>query len=719
MPTSARGIGSAASRRVRAGWIAVPVVVVTFFVLALLPGRWPLVLRQFVFMIPLTVAAFSVASIVRSAPSSAELRAWASLGLSVAVLWFSEAYFSAYQVYVSPAGPRSPSAYDALNIVAALCVLVAMAVAGGVTRLPAVTLLVFVCDLVSMSAILYVAVYALWIRLLATRETTWQTGAFWAAYSSLGVAILVGVLWLAWGARASRDRRTAHLLATALVIFACGMAFWPLWQTANVGVGSGVSDVFANSIVLLGYSMMMMGALTRLTTANEGWQATMGRSIDTSKMWQSSIVSAVVFAASAVMGFWAYRLPDGDAERAVLVAGASVAIIALVARTGFVTRDTWALRNTSSIDPITGALNHRAFQDECDERIVECRRRGIPFTLTVLDLDGFSRVNGLLGHAGGDAALRAVVSALQQSGGRSARVFRLSGDEFAVIGVGVTASQATQFAAGLLGAISAVEPSPGLTLSASVGAVASDAGCESKEELIRRADAAQVWAKYHGKGRVFAYDERIVRAVGVEERLRLGEERSFVGVARALAAAADARDARNHYHARNVAALSVLVAEEGGLDPQQVRFIEIAAILHDVGRIAMPDPVMPAFKLGPRRSRSDEEHAALGEQLVGSLGVEGLPSWVRAHHEWWDGTGFPDGLAGESIPLEARIIALADAYDRMTAGRRGGSSMSKSAALQEIDHGIGTRFDPDLAERFIEVVGRTASLGWSDEWPAA
>jgi HD-GYP domain-containing protein (c-di-GMP phosphodiesterase class II) len=129
---------------------------------------------------------------------------------------------------------------------------------------------------------------------------------------------------------------------------------------------------------------------------------------------------------------------------------------------------------------------------------------------------------------------------------------------------------------------------------------------------------------------------------------------------------------------------------------------------------------MPAFRLGHNKSRADEEHAVLGAQLVGSLGIEGLPSWVRAHHERWDGSGFPDGLVGEQIPLEARIIALADAYDGMTAGRRGGSSsMSKSAALQEIDHGIGNRFDPDLAERFIEVVGRTASFGWSDEWPAA
>ena len=210
-----------------------------------------------------------------------------------------------------------------------------------------------------------------------------------------------------------------------------------------------------------------------------------------------------------------------------------------------------------------------------------------------------------------------------------------------------------------------------------------------------------------------------MRALGVEERLRLEEERAFLGVARALAAAADARDARNYYHSRNVASLSLLLAEAVGLDRQHSRLVEVAAMLHDVGRIAMPDPVMPAFKAGRPQSRADEEHAALGEQLVGSLGIEGLPSWVRSHHERWDGTGFPDGLAGEAIPFEARIIALADAYDGMTEGRRRGSSMSKSAALQEIDHGIGTRFDPDLAERFIELVGRSASLGWTDEWPAA
>jgi HD-GYP domain-containing protein (c-di-GMP phosphodiesterase class II) len=120
--------------------------------------------------------------------------------------------------------------------------------------------------------------------------------------------------------------------------------------------------------------------------------------------------------------------------------------------------------------------------------------------------------------------------------------------------------------------------------------------------------------------------------------------------------------------------------------------------------------------LSPSRRLAAREHAILGAQLVDSVGVEGAAAAVRGHHERWDGFGYPDGLSGDQITLESRIIALADAYDGMTSGRRSGTSMSRAAALQEIDHALGTRFDPVLAERFIRLVGTTSSLGWSDEW---
>ncbi len=719
MPTADRGIETVEQRRVRVARTAVPILIGSFFVLCLLPGIVPLVLRQIVFLTPLTVAALSIATIVRIAPKSAELRAWSAFGLAVAALLASETYYSAYQVYVTPAGPPSPSAYDALNLVAAICALAALFFAAGVSRLPRATLFVLVSDLVSMSAVLYASVFWFWMRILSTPATAWQMGARWAAYSSLGLALLAGLAWLSAGTKTSKDRDIIYLLVGSIAIFAIGIVTWPLRQVGTFDATARIANALDSTIVMLGYCLTMMASLIRLVRSDGGWRITMGRSVDTSQMWQSSLVSAVVLGASALMGVAAFGMPATESTRGLYVGAASVAIMALVARTGFATYETSTLRDTSSTDPVTGALNHRAFQEACDERILSGRRRGIPFVLVVLDLDGFGRVNTLLGHAEGDEALRAVVSALQNAAGRAGSVYRLSGDEFAVIGTGVRTGDALAFASALVDAVGAVEPTPGLSLSASMGVVSCENCRDSKEDLLRRADAAQVWAKYHGKGRAVAYDERIVRALDIEERMRLNEEQSYIAVARALAAAADARDARNYYHARNVASLALLLAEESGLDAQHCRLIEIAAILHDVGRIAMPDPVMPAFKRGQRQSRADEEHAALGAQLVGALGVEGLPEWVRAHHERWDGNGYPDGLAGEAIPIEARIIALADAYDGMTAGRRGGASMSKSAALQEIDHGIGNRFDPVLAERFIAVVGRTASLGWSDEWPAA
>ena len=185
---------------------------------------------------------------------------------------------------------------------------------------------------------------------------------------------------------------------------------------------------------------------------------------------------------------------------------------------------------------------------------------------------------------------------------------------------------------------------------------------------------------------------------------------------RAIASATDARDPRSYYHSRNVAALSVMFSEAIGIDPEAVRRIEIAALLHDCGRLGLPESLMADVLRTSRQQLAAREHSAIGELVTRSVGMPGVPLWVRHHHERWDGAGYPDGLVGEAVPLESRIIALADAYDAVTSGARNGVPVSRAAALQEIDLGMGSRFDPMLAERFIEVVGETASLGWSDEW---
>ena len=713
----AGGSEAIALRRVRAGWIAVPAIVIAFFLLSLVPGQWALVVRQAVFLVSPMIAVVAFAAIVRVASSGAERRLWTFLTLCVVGLFVGELYFSAYQVFVSPTGPPVPSLFDVFNLFAAAWLVCALVVALGLDRLPKLTLSVLTADIVAVCAVVYVGIYAFWMGRLGQPDTPWHTGALWAAISLLGVVILAGIAWVARWARSGRDRPTMSLLGVSITVFALQLATWPLREVGVAGAGVSAADALDGSIVALGYGLLMMAGLTRLSRSREGWRFEMGCPIDIDRMWQISILGTAVLVASAAS--WALRPAASSGERGLYVAATSIAVIALVVRTSFATLETGALRRTSATDSVTGALNYRSFQEECDKRILVGRRRGTPLALAVLGLDGFARVNHLFGHAVGDESLRTVASVLESAAGESAQVFRLSGAGFAVLGSGVSEAEAERFGLGLLGAVKTVEPGPGVRLSASIGVAATDSCLESKEELLRRAVAAKVWAEYHGKGRVVSYDEHIVHALGTEERLRLEEEHAHVGVVRALAAAADARDASNVYHSRNVAALAMLLAEKLGIDPHRAREIEIAAILHDVGRIAMPDSVTIPVVSSWRESRADEQHAALGAQLVASLGIDELPSWVRAHHERWDGAGFPDGLAGHEIPLEARMIALADAYDRMTGGRRGRPPMSKGVAMHEIDHGIGTRFDPVLAETFIEVVGQIALLGWSDNWPAA
>ena len=236
---------------------------------------------------------------------------------------------------------------------------------------------------------------------------------------------------------------------------------------------------------------------------------------------------------------------------------------------------------------------------------------------------------------------------------------------------------------------------------------------------MSRADGALAWAKHHGRGRVIGYDQRVEQALGADERMRMLEQDAKMGVARALMAAADAKDPRNHFHSRSVAALACLLASDLGFEPEHIERVRVASMLHDVGKIALLSPTAAGRSERSRGQPASREHCELGERMLNSLAMPDVSLWVRAHHERWDGKGYPDGLKATKIPLEARIIALANAYDAMTGEARPGGSLSKAAALQEIDQSMGTRFDPAVAERFIHVVATTSALGWSDDWSAA
>jgi putative nucleotidyltransferase with HDIG domain len=221
----------------------------------------------------------------------------------------------------------------------------------------------------------------------------------------------------------------------------------------------------------------------------------------------------------------------------------------------------------------------------------------------------------------------------------------------------------------------------------------------SADEALRRADAALFWAKEHGRDLCWLYDPAVVRELDERQRTReLDRSQALVGL-RALARAIDAKDPATQEHSERVAALSVRLAVARGWTPDRVALLRDAALLHDVGKIGVPDAIL--LKSGPLDD--DEfavvrEHAVLGARIVGDVLEQEQVAWIAGHHERPDGSGYPAALKGEAVPEGAALLALADAWDVMVSDRSYSAPMTLDAALAEAHLCAGTQFDAGAVE---------------------
>jgi diguanylate cyclase (GGDEF)-like protein len=354
----------------------------------------------------------------------------------------------------------------------------------------------------------------------------------------------------------------------------------------------------------------------------------------------------------------------------------------------------------ANTDDLTGAYNRRHFAQIASDSLASQPERS---ALLLIDADHFKQINDVYGHAVGDAVLAELAERLRSGIAPGDHLARWGGEEFAVL-LGNVSSEAAlaERAERLRQAVCETPIEHGdirVRLTTSVGATLASEGAANLDALVERADARLYAAKYHGRNRVALQPEPGVRAMSTRE--------PEVGMARALAFASGLREGIPEAHAEQVADLAMRTAQRLELPVGVALLCRIGGWMHDVGKIAIPERI-----LTKPRALDDNEWAIMkthplhGETIVRRVaGLQDAAPAVRHHHERFGGGGYPDGLAGEAIPIEARIVCAADAYSAMTTNRPYSAARSPEEAAAELRRSAGAHFDPKVVDALLEVLG--------------
>ncbi len=362
------------------------------------------------------------------------------------------------------------------------------------------------------------------------------------------------------------------------------------------------------------------------------------------------------------------------------------------------------------VDELTNLFNRRHFDERIKQEIERhARYRGL-LSLILLDLDFFKAYNDTQGHTAGDKILELVGTLINKAIRNTDLAFRYGGDEFAVILPQSATNDALVVAERVRGRIASEMSKKDIKISASLGLASWPNDGVTTEELVNAADRALYYAKETG-GNMTCIASKMLPSLAETASNRVTTEKEVLSIIYNLAATIEARDPYTYGHSRKVSGYAVALAEAVGLPSEKVTAISTAALLHDIGKVGVPDEVFnKAGKLEAEAWELIKSHPKLSATIAGHVVslIACLPA-ILYHHERWDGDGYPDGLEGDAIPIEARILALADAFDAMTSSRPYRSKLSYKKVLQELKHCAGTQFDPKLVEAFLPIALSTAS----------
>lgn len=493
--------------------------------------------------------------------------------------------------------------------------------------------------------------------LIAFATQAWRPGRGWALFGfGIALSAIADTLFVYQDAVGSyRDGSLVDALWPAAVL-CCGWAAWKPWRSARVTSGYGRQTFLYPSL----FAVVALGLLA-----------------------------------------CDHFSPISDAAALLATAALVVAIV----RAGITFRDNttllYATRAEALTDGLTGLPNRRRLMHDLaralgtDERGQHrlAHHRVRPATFAFFDLDGFKGYNDTFGHAAGDMLLDRLAGRLAAAVEGHGRAYRLGGDEFCVLLDGRLDLADPRMA---VCHAALQEQGEGFRVGASCGAVTIPDEADNPTHALQLADQRM----YANKRDTRTSSRRQTRDV----LLQVLRE----------------REPELHHHLAGVAALAVAVGRHLSLSAEQLDEVTRAAELHDVGKIAIPDEILHK----PAALDADEwqlmrQHTIIGDRILGAApAMRPVAEIVRASHERWDGKGYPDGLAGEQIPLGARIVSVCDAYHAMTTPRPYQGMLERDAALAELRRCAGTQFDPTVVEAFCALAVEPPSAVHADDEPA-